>query len=337
MLGILARPEWTEGPLAAVTAYLVPRLRAGETVQVRGPSELEDLARLFRLTPAESAASPLRALSVKLYSNSKRLERLLPTADRLSRAVGRAPLSEMLGLSRSYPEVSFALAGGLTFAGAKGHWPCRGQVLTLPLSTVECIQGIELEPIEHAGCESAEPGLAEPDQQPASFPPTAGRLSVLSIENKETFHVLAAGLSDIKTGLPARSSKGQPRLPDRLAGVVYTAGHPNAAVVSFLQLCADAGACLYHYGDLDPDGILILQEIQGILGTPVLPWHMSAAVHRRHARHGYALDQSQAARLLLVDANAHEDLRGLAWELQATGIGVEQEIVDLGEPGETAR
>lgn len=142
---------------------------------------------------------------------------------------------------------------------------------------------------------------------------------VLSVENKETFHVLAGGLKDRSFALPSG-----------IAGMVYTGGHPNDAVKAFLHRCVAAGACVYHYGDLDPDGLLILQEIQAALAVPIVPWLMTAAMHRRYAKHGFALDRTQTARLSLLDANAPQELRNLAREIEETGIGVEQEIIDLG-------
>jgi len=77
---------------------------------------------------------------------------------------------------------------------------------------------------------------------------------VLSIENKETFHVFAGRMADFSLG-----------------AVVCSSGHPNPAVVALLRFFAAAGAELLHYGDLDPDGILILQEIGSALTVPVTP------------------------------------------------------------------
>jgi hypothetical protein len=287
MLAVLDGPAWSNPRLADLAGYLRPRLEAGHPVAVHDARELEHLARLFSLAPEEAAASPLRALSARRYGDSKRMERLLPIADRLARAMGGAAVSARLGLARSYPEVGLALWGRILFEGNDAPWECRGEILSLSISSVGRIRSIDL----------------------------AG--GVLSIENKETFHVLAGG-------------SGQRHvLPPATAGIVYTAGHPNDAVISLLRLCAATGARLYHYGDLDPDGILILQEIQEAVGATVSPWYMTAALHRRYARFGYRLDRTQLARLSRVEALAPGDLRGLADAIRETGIGVEQEVVDL--------
>jgi len=79
-----------------------------------------------------------------------------------------------------------------------------------------------------------------------------------------------------------------PGLPPGIVGIVYTAGHPNDAVKTFLRFCVEAGARIFHYGDLDPDGLLIAQEIAAILTVAVAPWNMSVELHRRYAAYGYA-------------------------------------------------
>ena len=293
MIAVLDRPPWSSPFLADLAAYLRPRLVAGHPVAVRDSRELKDLARLFSLTPGESAASPLRALSARIYGNTKRLEQLLPLADRLARAMGGAAVSARLGLARSYPEAGLALWGRILFEGNDTPWECRGEILSLPISSVVRIRSVEFAD----GVLSTGP-------------------AVLSIENKETFHVLA--------GEPWQRRA----LPPATAGMVYTAGYPNDAVTSLLRHCAAAGVRLYHYGDLDPDGILILQEIQEAVGATITPWLMTAAVHRRFARYGYVLDRTQKARLSRVEAPAPGDLRGLADAIHETGIGMEQEVID---------
>ena len=95
---VLGAPEWNGTRLRGLAEYLAPRLEAGHPTPVRDAAELEDLGRLFLLSSEESASTPIRALSVKLYADSKRLERLIPVADRLCRAMGTRPISATLGL-----------------------------------------------------------------------------------------------------------------------------------------------------------------------------------------------------------------------------------------------
>ncbi len=261
---------------------------------MRDAAELEDLGRLFLLSSEETASSPIRALSVRLYADSKRLERLIPIADRLCRAMGIEPISATLGLGRSYPEVGFALWGRISLVGRASPWTCAGEIITLPAATLSRIDTLEIHPRNT----------------------TPGPAVILSVENKETFHVLAERLPSA--------------LPPGIAGMIYSAGHPNDAVKMLLRLCVKAGARIFHYGDLDPDGILIAQEIASILAVPVVPWNMSVELHRQYAAYGYALDSTQTARLSLLADTAPQELRELASEIVRTGIGVEQEIIDLG-------
>jgi hypothetical protein len=306
LIAVLDGPAWSMPVLVDLAGYLRPRLEAGHPVAVQDARGLKDLARVFSLAPAEAAASPLRALSARLYGDTKRLEWLLPVADRLARAIGASAVFERLGLARSYPEAGLALWGRIMFEGAATAWECRGEILSLPLSSVKRIRSVELAaPTE---------GLVPAQQGPA----------VLSVENKETFHVLA--------GEALRG--GRQALPAGISAIVYTAGHPNEAVIDLLRRCVEAGARLHHYGDLDPDGILVLQEIQEAAGAAVTPWLMTAALHRRYAQFGYALDRTQMARLVHVREHASGELRDLAAAIAETGIGVEQEVIDLGnDPG----
>jgi len=298
MIAVLDGPAWSNQPLADLAAYLRPRLQAGHPVAIRDARELEDLARLFSLSPEEAAASPLRALSARLYADTKRLEQLLRIADRLARAIGSRAVSKRLGLARSYPEAGLALWGRIVFEGGAAAWECRGEILSLPLSTVKRIRSVQ---------------FAAPGESTDALPKSP---TVLSIENKETFHVLAG-------------REGHPSFPGGLAALVYTAGHPNEAVVALLRRCIEAGARLLHYGDLDPDGILILQEIEEATGTAVTPWLMTVALHRRYFRFGYRLDRTQVARLVRAQKHSSGDLHDLAAAIADTGIGVEQEVIDL--------
>jgi hypothetical protein len=293
MRQVLDTPEWRDPRLRGIAEYLAPRLSAGHPVPVRNAGELKDIGRLFMLSAEEAASSPIRALSVRLYADSKRLERLILIADRLSRAMGIEPISLTLGLGRSYPEVSFAMRGRVSLVGHARPWTFAGEIVTLPAATLSLVDRLEVEPREM----------------------TPGSAVILSVENKETFHVLAERLP--------------PGLPPGIAGIVYSAGHPNDAVKAFLRICVKANARIYHYGDLDPDGILIAQEIASLLAVPVVPWNMSVEIHRQYAAYGYALDSTQTARLALVTESAPRELRELAREIGRTGIGVEQEIIDL--------
>jgi len=302
--------------LAHAAAYLRPRLEAGHPVPVATALDLADIGRLLALSRDEALARPIRALSVRLFGDSKRLERLLPVADRLVCAAGLAPISEELRLVRSYPEVTIALFGRIFFAGGREAWHASGDVIGMPEETVARIRSIELDPPRESAASTAHPL----------------RPAVLSIENKESFYVMAGRFADhARERTPAWLVRdGNVSLTP--SALVYTAGHPNGAVVALLKLLEESGAAFHHYGDLDPDGILILQELSSALGIDVAPILMNRTLHRRFARYGYTLDAAQRARLSLVRADAPAPIAELAHEIAQTGIGVEQEIIDWESP-----
>jgi hypothetical protein len=172
--------------------------------------------------------------------------------------------------------------------GENAPWVCNGQILALPLETVESITAIK--------------------------PAADAAVSVLSVENKETFCFLAHRMKDFS-----------------LSAVVCSSGHPNPAVTGLLRLFAATGGHIGHYGDLDPDGILILQEISAAVAAPVVPRFMTIDIFRKYVKFGYRLDKTQSARLALIDPRALDSVRTLAREIGQTGMGVEQEIIDVNE------
>lgn len=289
MLDCVNGPEWTgqrETPLRnCVRERVASLLAAGHPTGVDSVEELRDLAIVLGLTPADTRGLPIRALSTRLFNDSKRLESILPSADKLTTEVGLLRLSDSLGLARSYPEVSLALSGDLLLERPEATWRCSGRPLTLPLPTVRAIAGIRLER-----------GAA-----------------VLSVENKETFYTAVERLD-----------------ASAFSCVVYTAGHRNAAVIALLERVRDSGGQLYHFGDLDPDGLQILIELRRALAVTVVPFAMDRDTYHRHAAFGYPLDsgrRERLARLLQPDSGLPAELVPTAREMLAAGVGVEQEVI----------
>lgn len=295
MLAVLRGEAWAVSPdpalrdvHEAVRTHLAAALKERHPLPLSGPEELRSLARLFTVSAAQARLVPLRALSVRLYRDSKRLERLLPVADRLTRRAAGVAISAELGLARSYPEASLALRGTLVFAASQPRrWECAAHAVTLPAATVDEIRAVEF----------ASPAPA-----------------VLSVENKETFHTLAERL---RAGA----------LPPRFEAVAYCGGHPHAVYTSLLSRCAAAGAGLHHFGDLDPDGLLILAELDRALEADVHPFLMDVPTYRTYFPHGY---EPPPARLELLAASKESlpaAIQPLAAEILNHGTGVEQEVI----------
>lgn len=301
LLAVLRQPPWTERALAPLRERLEALLEAHHPVPVEEATELRELGRLFLLTPEETVGLPIRALSVRLFGDSKRLERLLPTADKLFFDVAGERLSERLGLSRSYPEVTFALFGSLRMG--QDPWELSGYPLTLPLQSVERVSDAVLR-----------------------RPQATGAPWVLSVENKESFYAVC------EAARAAWATAGQAAPP---SAVLYTAGHPGEAVRRLLGAVSEGASVILHFGDIDPDGLLILQELAEGTGLRIHPFSMDEETFRRYLRFGRALGQSSLSRLEQVRL---DELRGVAALIGESGTGVEQEVIPVsfgGGSGET--
>ncbi|MFP4563225.1 MAG: DUF2399 domain-containing protein [Spirochaetia bacterium] len=248
--------------------------------------DLKDLLVLFDLDPAEAARLPLRALSVRLFGDGKRIEALAKAADTLSRAVTGSSLYEEFGLVRSYPETTVALMGTLVFSDGC-EWDGGGRIITLPSPTAGSLTKVRF-----------------PCPDPA----------VLCIENKETFYVYASSADG-----PAA----------RFDGFLYTGGHLNTAASAAVRLLVSSGAEIYHHGDLDPDGLIIFEEIDSAAGGAE-PYGMDVPTYTRYLPYGYPLSENRLKRLDMVTSPKLADLRQA---VRIHGKGVEQEVIDPQEIG----
>jgi hypothetical protein len=227
-----------------------------------------------------------RALSVALYGDSKRLEYLCNLFNPLvSRARRRGiEVPDFSFLDRSFPETF--IAGNIVFdiEGAAEPFNAGGNVVGLFLETILKLRRIR---------------------------PLAGKAGALTIENKETFFVLAESLPDY-------------------ACFLYVGGHPNRAVRALVSLLADSGFDLYHAGDLDPDGILILQELGDMAGKALRPLRMDAPTFDRYLDCGRKLEPSALKRTALISETTRSipGIAELIGRIETTGMGVEQEIID---------
>jgi hypothetical protein len=143
--------------------------------------------------------------------------------------------------------------------------------------------------------------------------------AVLTIENKETFYALA----DQKNHGPGGGLS-------RYDSFLYVGGYLNQAAAGIIKILAASGFRIYHAGDLDPDGILILQNIMDIAGKPITPVGMDAAVFDRYLPWARPLAGTMIRQLKKIreDTKAIPGLADLIRRIEETGRGVEQEIID---------
>ena len=142
--------------------YIANKLDNMDIIPVSNSSELEQILSLLSINQEHSSKIPLRALSVQLFNNSKRLESILPKLDRLSAAVCDFKFSEKYKLERLFPETTISGQFNIIFKDDR-IWTVKGDIITLPAKTLAQIKNIEFK-----------------DKNP----------EVLSIENKESFYTI---------------------------------------------------------------------------------------------------------------------------------------------------
>lgn len=308
-------PEEEAGRLAACAEALVAGARTrGDTVAADilarmailpdiEPAGLEDAARFLATAPAIRNTLPIRALSVRLFRDSKRLEAILP---HIESAVGGSADLELP--ERSFPEVNVAGSVLLRFRDGSS-WNVGGRILNIALETV-----LDIEAIVPVACcmDDAESGTGS----------RPGR--AVTVENKETFYGFARTLHSRERGMAAIALSGG----FDLDLVVLTGGRPNRAVAALLSLLASCGWNVRHAGDLDPDGIAILGDVHALCGA--LPLAMDSPTFALYADCARPLSDSILARLRLLDARtlALPGIASLADSIREAESGVEQEVID---------
>ncbi|MDR0586932.1 MAG: DUF2220 family protein, partial [Treponema sp.] len=293
-------PEGRVAPVnqAAGTApflrYLSEKVCLSEIARGVDVRAVEDFVCLleFLSAPESNVNITTRALSVFLYNDSKRLENLVGLfGPLLSRAKKQGiPMPPLSFPERSFPDTM--ISGKIVFEyGDKDPLiNAAGLVLGIPLSSAEKIRAIRTI------------GASEGP-------------SVLTVENKETFYALG---ENRKGGV------------SRYDCFLYTGGYPNQAAAAMIRILAGSGFCFYHTGDLDPDGILILQNVGDIAGKAVTPVRMDAAAFDRYLFSARTLTKTMLRQLEKIrgDTRAIPGLAGLIRRIEETGRGVEQEIID---------
>jgi hypothetical protein len=267
---------------ASVRAWLLQRIEERTDLLERLAFFITDLPNMLDLSPSESRELPIRALSGRLFGDTKRIESIMPDIDRICRSSLGENLSSLLDLSRSYPQT--ALRGIFTITFHDGRkWDSAGDVIYLDDIAAKQINVI-------------------------SSKLDSGKLGrVLIVENKETFMTLPLGRLGFNFTL-------------------YGGGHPNRAVQKSLEHLKASGMELCYFGDLDPEGLLIYQEFSHVCGGALLPWMMDLNVYRKYLPFGRGVTGEQLSRLSRL---APDILPDLANVIRETGMGVEQEVIDL--------
>jgi len=280
----------------AIMNYLSTNFGTREIGQGFDRRAMEEFSRLleFCSNPAQIENITTRALSIQLYRDSKRLEELLslckPLLSRMEKTVA---MPDLTFLERSYPETMISGKIIIEFKNQKTPILNEGSnILGFPLETAEEISGIQL--------------VSRKNEK-----------AVLTIENKETFYALAS---------PHEQSENFSHYDCFL----YIGGYSNRAAAAIVRTLSTSGFSFYHAGDLDPDGVLILQQIQEIAQKPVIPVRMDAATFKKYRAWARTLSKPMLHQLTKIkkETKAIPELAGLLQHIEETGLGVEQEIID---------
>jgi hypothetical protein len=309
-----------------LTGFLFDRNEPWQETPLPGPSPLPGPAapvsgtdqRPETLWQGKVRGITTRALSVALYGNSKRLEALMTLFNPLFVRARRQGIviPDFSFLDRSFPETFIAGKIALDFEDAPAGEPAGNGETARPPENATGEAGSQpcgSRPLINAGGNIL--GLPlETILKIRRIRPLPEATAVLMIENKETFFALAQTL---------------PPLPDYTC-FLYVGGHPNRAVRALASLLAESGFSFSHAGDLDPDGILILQELADITGKEVKPLRMDVATFDHYLECGRQLEPSMLRRTVLISEKIRviPGMAELIKRIEETGMGVEQEIID---------
>ncbi|GHV84759.1 hypothetical protein AGMMS50230_03670 [Spirochaetia bacterium] len=294
-------PPDPEKEVIAFLDYFSDNFGPRETAQGMDQKTVDDFIRLLEVffDPSQLEKISTRALSILLYRDSKRLEDILGLFSlTISRAKRRdVPVPSLSFLERSYPDTM--ISGKIMFEYKDNKPPlinAPGLILGLPLESIGEMKNIKT--ITGQG---------------------GSERSVLTIENKETFYAL---------GSPQKY--GESKKLSCYDCFLYTGGYPNRAAAALVRLLAVSGFSFYHAGDLDPDGVLILQNILDIAERPVRPVMMNAAVFDRYLPWARSLNKGSLRQLEKIreDTRIIPGLAALISRIEETSCGVEQEIID---------
>ena len=263
---------------------------------------VEDIIRLlvFSSDRTNMEKITMRAQSILLYNDSKHLEYLLELCTSLlSRAQKNIAVPDFNFPDRSFPEA--AISGKLIFELRNTNTPlvnAEGIILNLPLESTHAIAAIK--------------PLSEISEK-----------KVLTIENKETFYALGS----------SQNKKQENNFCYDC--FLNTGGYPNRAVASLIKTLAISGFSFYHTGDLDPDGVLILQNIQDIINSTgvqkiVTPIRMDVVTFDQYRSWAKPLTRSILNQIKKIREETRNipELAGLLQRIEETQLGVEQEIID---------
>jgi len=290
--------------LISVLAFLSSNFNSGEIGQKLNLQTMEEIIRLLEyssnITKTENIT--IRALSILLYNDSKRLEYLLSLySPLLSRAQKTLSFPLFNFPERSYPETMISGKVVFEFKNAKNPMVnAEGIILNLPLESAQAVSFIK--PVTEKNTKT-----------------------VLTIENKETFYALG--------GNPQKNSLSENLLIYDC--FLYVGGYPNRAAAALIKVLAASGFNFHHAGDLDPDGVLIMQQIHDIADSvspeiQITGLKMDTLTFDKYSSWARPLTKQMLCQIKKINEKTKSipGISGLLQRIIETGKGIEQEIID---------
>lgn len=114
--------------IRTLVEHLEARIEAYIPTPCGDPQRLRELLLLLETDRELIAELPIRALSIRLFRDSKRLEGLLAEADKLALSAAGERISSRLELSRSYPQAGLRGEAELLFTDGR-TWNLNGEEL----------------------------------------------------------------------------------------------------------------------------------------------------------------------------------------------------------------
>jgi len=284
---------------------------------------MEDLVKLleFHFNPSQLEKVTSRALSILLYQDSKHLEDLPAFCHHLfTRLQKTISVPDITFMERSFPET--LISGKIIIEYKNYQTPlinAKGHILGFPLETIKKMAFIESTDNYKTSLNNYS-GFRH--QITRFFRKWRKRnrkeKTALIIENKETFYAL---------GTPQKHNENKHLLYDCF---LYAGGYPNRAVAALIKILAASDFKLYYAGDMDPDGILILQHIGDFAKKPIIPVKMDVTTFNKYQPWARNLSKAMLQQMERIreDTRSIHGLADLIQRIEETGQGVEQEIVD---------
>jgi hypothetical protein len=156
------------------------------------------------------------------------------------------------------------------------------------------------------------------------------RLMLLNLRKAHAAQVRASRIVSIENETTFNDYVDQLREEGGDDIVLCSQGQANWAVVRLLRMLheADPTVQVFHWGDLDRSGVLILRSLRRRSGVPVQPLHMDPETLQRFSAEGLPLPSSEREEIEILLKRPVDDIgNDLLTAIRDAGKWVEQETV----------